>query len=230
MAASLEAGIAQRLGLAIGQHLTIDLMGESHEIEITRFHEADWTRLDLDFPILLAPPAEPPPHRLVAALWLEAGAADLTVIGRVGEAFPDVPMIVVADVLLMLDRIVTAMARVATTVAAGTVVAALLVLAGGIAATFERRLRDLALLRLQGASRHQLAAAIAVELLLLGVAAALPAILLGSVAAWAIASVLSPDLWRLEAAILVTVLLATPAVLAALGYTSGALCRYERLV
>ncbi len=215
--ASLAADLAPRLGLAVGDRLTLDLQGRPLEVTVATLHEVDWTRLDLDFPILLAPPAEPPPHRLVAALWLDDGTT-AAVVEALGRRFPDAPAIRVPEVLDSLGRLVDGLAAALGLATAVTLAAAGLVLAGGIAAGYRRRRLAGTILWTQGVPRREVARAAALELALVGLAAALPAGLLGLLAARLVAERLAPGLWQLDPLVPLGAGLAAVLVLAALGY------------
>ena len=215
--ASLEASIAGRLGLEMGDRLTIDLLGRPHEVAIGAFHRADWTGLDLDFPILLAPPEEPLPHRRIAALWLLPESATAPLIEALGERFPEAPVIEVADVLDSLGGLMAAIASTLALATALTLLAALLVLAGGIAAGYRRRRQEFAVLRIVGARRHQLATSGALELGFLGLAASLPASLVGGLAGWAVVTSIAADAWRFEPAIPLAVIAVATTALALFG-------------
>jgi putative ABC transport system permease protein len=67
---------------------------------------------------------------------------------------------------------------------AATGIAAFLVLTGAVAASRRRRLREAVLLKVVGATRRQVLAATAIEFALIGLAAALSALVLGNLAAW----------------------------------------------
>ncbi len=211
--ASLEASIAPRLGLEPGDRLTIDLLGQPHEVAIGAFHRVDWTGLDLDFPLLLAPPAEPPPHRRIAALWLLPETATASLIEALGERFPEAPVIEVADVLGALGGLMAAIASALAVATALTLLAALLVLAGSLAAGYRRRRQEFAVLCILGVRRRQLATTGALELGFLGLAASLPASLVGSLAGWAVVTSIAADAWRFEPVIpLAVIALATTAL------------------
>jgi len=67
-----------------------------------------------------------------------------------------------------------------------TLVASILVLAGALAAGHAGRIYDAVILKTLGATRARLVAAYALEYLILGVATALFACIVGTVAAWAV--------------------------------------------
>jgi putative ABC transport system permease protein len=196
--ASLAADIAARFGLDRGDRLTLDVQGEALELTITGLHEVDWTGLDLDFPILLEPPAEPPPHSLVAAVWLAAGTDPEPLIGMLGEHYPAAAVIRLADVLGTLGELLGGLGRALQIATLATLLAAGLVLAGGIAAGYRQRAAQGAILLSQGATRRQLARAAALELGMVGLASALPAVVLGNLVASLVATRIAPGLWQFD--------------------------------
>jgi putative ABC transport system permease protein len=216
--ASLAADVAARLGLERGSRLTLDVQGEALELTVTGLHEVDWTGLDLDFPILLEPPADPPPHSLVAAVWLAAGADPEPLIAVLGEHYPAAPVIRVADVLGTLGDFLGRLGRALQIATLATLLAAGLVLAGGIAAGYRQRAAQGAILLTQGATRRQLARAAALELGLVGLASALPAVVLGNLVAGLVATRIAPDLWQVDPLVSLGAAGLTTIALAALGH------------
>ena len=182
---SVDARVAEKLGVSVGDRLTLNVLGEPLEGRIANLRRVDWAGLDLDFPILLSPPADPPPHREVAALWLRDRAALETVRAALADAFPESPTIEVAAVIDFLAGVAARGGTAMTALAAASGIAALLVLAGAVLAGQRRRTQEAVLLKMLGATRRQLAVAALLEYGLIAAAAGLAALLLGNLAAWA---------------------------------------------
>lgn len=185
---SLDARVARRLGVDIGDTLTLDVLGAPLKGRIASLRQVDRAGLGLDFPILLSPFAAPPPHREIAAVWIAptsrtAAARDLR--AALSQAFPGAPVVLVAEVMAFLQIAVDGATRVLAGMTAATGIAAFLVLTGAVAASRRRRLREAVLLKVVGATRRQVLAATAIEFPLIGLAAALSALVLGNLAAWA---------------------------------------------
>jgi putative ABC transport system permease protein len=182
--ASLDATIAARLNLAIGDRLTLVLAGTPTELRIANLRHVDWTGLGLDFPILLSPPNPPPPHRDIAAIWL---APDTTPQTRatLATAFPDAPAVDIAPVIATIAQAAHTAGTALSVAATATGAAALIVLAGAVAATQASRRRDTVVLRMLGATRRQLLAATLLEFAILGTTCAALALAIGTLAAWA---------------------------------------------
>ncbi|WP_439515171.1 ABC transporter permease [Oceanibaculum nanhaiense] len=185
---SVDARVAEKLRVTVGDLLTLNVLGEPLEGRIANLRRVDWAGLGLDFPILLSPPADPPPHREIAALWLSDGAEEAALAAlrtALAGAFPESPTIEVAEVIGFLAGVAARGGQVMTALAAASGFAALLVLAGAVLAGQRRRAREAVLLKMLGATRWQLAAATLLEYGLIAVAAGLAALLLGNLAAWA---------------------------------------------
>jgi putative ABC transport system permease protein len=185
---SLDARVARRLGVDIGDTLTLDVLGAPLKGRIASLRQVDRAGLGLDFPILLSPFAAPPPHREIAAVWIApttrtAAARDLR--AALSQAFPEAPVVLVAEVMAFLQIAVDGATRVLAGMTAATGIAAFLVLTGAVAASRRRRLREAVLLKVVGATRRQVLAATAIEFALIGLAAALSALVLGNLAALA---------------------------------------------
>lgn len=218
--ASLDAEVARRLGLGVGDWLTLNVLGAPMEARIANLREVDWTRLALDFPVLLSPPAERPPHSEVAAVWATADALD-AVEAAMRAAFPEAPPIRVAPVLAALETMVRGAANVLSAVSAVTVAAALLVLAGVVTSGFGQRVREMVVLKVLGARPRQLLAACAIEFTLLAAVTAAAATAVGTAAAWGVVHRLIPGGWVFLPAVPATLAAAAVAVLLATALILG---------
>ena len=186
--ASLDTWAAGRLGVGIGDTLTLSILGAPLQARIANLRRVDRAALDLDFPILLSPFATTPPHRQIAAMWTAPSAgpdAARDPRGEISRAFPEAPVVVVAEITAFLAKSADRLGRALGGLAAATGIAAFLVLAGAVAASRRRRLREAILLKTVGATRRQTLAATAIEFAIIGLVAALAAIVLGNLAAWA---------------------------------------------
>lgn len=192
--ASFDAGAARRLGVAVGDRLTLNVLGRPIEVEVANLRAVDWTRLDLDFPILLSPLPDPPPHTQVAAAWAPRGQLDTIEAAMLGR-FPESPPIRVAPVIAAIAGMVTAAAGLLSVASGLTILSALVVLAGGIAAGYRNRAREMVLLKVLGARPRQLLAACLLEFALLGAVTAAVGCALGTGLAYVASSRIIPGSW-----------------------------------
>lgn len=185
---SLDAWAARRLGVGIGDTVTLDVLGAPLRGRVANFRRVDRVGLGLDFPILISPFADPPAHREIAAVWTASSArpkAARDTRAKLSVSFPEAPGVLVADVTAFLEVAVGGAGRVLGGMSAATGIAAFLVLTGAVAASRRRRLREALLLKVVGATRGQVLVATAIEFGLIGLIAALAALILGNLAAWA---------------------------------------------
>jgi putative ABC transport system permease protein len=184
--ASLDAGIARGFGLAVGQTITVNVLGRDVTATVANFREIDWSSLAMNFTFILTPNAlAGAPQSFIATVHAPPGR-EAAVERAVTDVLPNVSSIRVKEALDA-ARAVIANAGVAIRAAAAvTLAAGGLVLAGAIAAGQRRRLHEAVLLKVLGARRADLLRALAAEYGLLGAATGLVAAGLGSAAAWAV--------------------------------------------
>lgn len=169
--ASLDADIAHALGITVGDQMTLNMLGNPQQVTIANLRKIDWTRLALDFPIVLSPPTEPIPHGLISTLDLgevaDTGLDKAKTVASVQSAlqqqFPNVPTIRVQDVLVKLealfDQVVIAMMALTLLATAG----ACLVVVSGLIALRQGTAQELAMLRALGVQPRQINTIAALE-------------------------------------------------------------------
>ncbi len=175
---AVDARVAGRLGVTVGDTLTLAMPHGAVTAVVAVLRRMDWAGLDLDFPVLLSPPADPPPHTLIAAVRAPPAALP-GLIERLATLAPQAPVVRVATVLNALGGVVAEVRRALLGVAGLAVVAAGVVLAGAVLASLRRRRREAAVLHAVGVGRRPLAAVSALEFGLLGLAVAGLAVPLG---------------------------------------------------
>ena len=180
---SLDAGAARGMGIGVGDTIAVDVLGREVTARIANLRIVDYRSLGINFAIIFSPNAltgAPASH--IATLRgpsREEDAAERAVAAK----FPTITAIRVRDVL---DQVAGLVGRIADAVrasAASTVAAGALVLAGAIAAGHRRRVYDAVVLKAVGATRGDIARVFLYEHLAIGLAAALVASILGTVAA-----------------------------------------------
>lgn len=176
---SVDAAIAAKLGLRVGDAITLNVSGLPVTGRIANLRTIDWTRLDLDFPILASPGAlEAVPHTYAASLKAKPG--------RGGE----LEQLIAADFAdlarVRVDGVIAALARALDAVVAGlriaalmTGVAALVVLAGSVLQGLSARMDEALLFKILGAKRSQMLVHLVAEFTVLGVLVSIVAAPLG---------------------------------------------------
>ncbi|MDK9697410.1 MAG: ABC transporter permease [Siculibacillus sp.] len=185
---SFDAETAKNLGLAIGDRVTVNVLGRDVEATLTSLRRIEWGRLAINFFMVFSPDAfrGAPATRLVTVTFPDGGEAkrELALLARVVERFPVVSAIRVKDALTRIDDVMRRVSAGVAAVAGFTVIAAVLVLAGALTARQEARIRDTAVLAAIGATRRRLLTAFGLEFALTALAGALFAVAVGTTAAW----------------------------------------------
>ncbi len=164
---SLETGIAEALGLRLGDALTFDVAGERVEARITSLRKVDWDSFNVNF-FVLAPPGmlERHPLTYVTSFYLARGDAGL--LSDLLRQFPNLLLIDVAQVLAQVQVMMDQVSRAVQFIFLFTLLAGLTVMYAALASTQDERLYQAAVMRTLGASRSQLRQAILAEFVVLG--------------------------------------------------------------
>ncbi len=215
---SFDAELARGMGLKIGDTLTVNVLGRELTARIASLRTIDWTSLGINFAIVLSPGAlEGAPQTHIAAVRAAPGR-EAGLERAVTDRFPNVSAISVKDALASLSSIIAAAAAALSAVAAVALAAGALVLGGAIAAGHRRRVYEAVVLKVLGATRGDVTRAFLIEYGLLGLAAAMLAAAIGTLASWLLLTRVMEAPWSFHAgAVLATVVGATLFTLAA-GY------------
>jgi putative ABC transport system permease protein len=181
---SFDADLARGMGLALGDTLTINVLGRELTARITNLREIDWTSLGINFAIVLSPGALDGAPQTDIATARTAPENESALERAVTDRFPNVSAIAVKDALQALGDMIRAIGAAVTAVAAVALAAGVLVLAGAIAAGHRRRVYDAIVLKVLGATRRDVTLAFLIEYGLMGLAAAGLAAAIGTLAAW----------------------------------------------
>ncbi|MBR1196350.1 FtsX-like permease family protein [Bradyrhizobium sp. AUGA SZCCT0240] len=186
---SMEKKIADGMRLKIGDEIVVNVLGRDIPAKIANLRNVDWQGLGINFVLVFSPNAfKGAPHTHVATLS-EAHpdpAGDARIIKQVADAFPMVTSVRVREALDTIGTVVTNLTLAIRGASAVTLISAILVLGGALAAGHRHRVYDAVILKTLGATRVRLLGAYALEYLMIGLATAVFGVIAGSVAAWLI--------------------------------------------
>ncbi|MEJ7669162.1 MAG: FtsX-like permease family protein [Casimicrobiaceae bacterium] len=183
---SLEDGIAEALGISVGDALTFDVAGTTVTANVTSLRKVDWDSFRVNFFALFAPGAlEGLPATYIAAFRAPEGNAGW--LPALILRHPNILVIDIGEIVRQVQGIMDHVARAIEFVFLFTLAGGLLVLQAAIAATQDERKFDAAVLRTLGASQRQLAGAQLSEFLLLGALSGLVAAGGATAIGWALA-------------------------------------------
>jgi len=187
---SLEKQIADGLGLQLGDEITVNALGRILSARIANLRSVDWNSLGINFVLVFSPTAfRGAPHTEIATVTYPGGgtaAEETALLKALTDAFPGITAVRVKDALDAVAGVVTSLMLAVRAASSITLVAAVLVLGGALAAGHRHRVYDAVVLKMLGATRLQVMTAYALEYLLLGSAAVVFGVTAGSVAAWRI--------------------------------------------
>ncbi len=186
---SMEKKIADGLGLKIGDEIVVNVLGRDISATIGNLRSVDWQGLGINFVLVFSPNAfRGAPHSHIATLTESHpdAAGDARIIKSVADAFPMVTSVRVREALETIGTVVTNLVLAIRGASSVTLVSAILVLGGALAAGHRHRVYDAVILKTLGATRARLLGAYALEYLMIGLATAIFGVVAGSVAAWLI--------------------------------------------
>ena len=183
---SVEDGIAQTLGLKLGDRLTYDVAGSEFDATISSLRKVEWDTFKANF-FVIAPPQllRGYPVSYMTSLHVPAGQA--AVLNQLVRDFPNLVVVDVAQIMAQVQKMMDQVAGAVEFVFVFTLAAGLVVLYAAIASTRDERAFEAAVMRTLGASRRQIAAAQFAEFAFMGALAGLLAAAGASVLGYALA-------------------------------------------
>jgi putative ABC transport system permease protein len=181
---SFDEELAHKLGLDIGDTVTVNVLGRNLSATIANLREIKWETIAINFVMVFSPNTlAAAPHNDLATIRLPPGtsrADEVALIRDLAMAFPAVSAIRVRDALQQFDAMFEKVMMAVQVAGSVTLLAGALVLAGALATAQRRRTLEAVILKTIGARRGQILAAHAAEYALLAGIAAVVAILLGT--------------------------------------------------
>jgi len=184
-AISVEEGIAQTLGLKLGDSLRFDIAGIAVDAKITSLRKVDWASMRANFFVIypVQDLQDVPVTYMTAFKAPDIKGFDNSLV----REFPNITSIDVSATLAQIQRVLDQVVRAVEFLFGFTLAAGLVVLFAAITATREERAREFAIMRAVGAQGKLLRQVQRAELAGVGLLAGLLAALVASVVGWALA-------------------------------------------
>jgi putative ABC transport system permease protein len=184
-AVSVEQGLADTLGLKLGDRLRFDIAGQFSEGRITSLRKVDWSSMHANFYVMFPLSAMPdmPLSYLSAFRAPDKPGFD----NRLSRDFPNITNVDISATIAQIQRVLDQVVRAVEFLFVFTLAAGLVVLFAAITATREARAREFGLMRAMGASARLLGHVQRTELLGVGALAGLLASLAAMAVGWALA-------------------------------------------
>ncbi|HMM83881.1 FtsX-like permease family protein [Azohydromonas sp.] len=184
-ALSIEEGLAQSLGVTVGDTLRFDIAGIAREGRITSVRKVDWASMRVNF-FVMFPRAEMPdlPATYISAFRAPDRPGFDSALSR---EFPNITNVDISASIAQVQRVLDQVIRAVEFLFGFTLAAGLVVLFAAVSATREARAREFAVMRAMGAGKALLARVQRAELLGVGALAGVLASLAAVAVGWALA-------------------------------------------
>ena len=183
---SFSAGEAEEMGLALGDRITVNIMGRDITAELTSLREVDFSTAGMAFIMVMNPTAlEAAPHSFIAIVYAEE-AAEAAILRDVAAAYPNVTAIRVRDAISRVSDLLGGLAAAISWGASVTLLTGFLVLIGAAAADQSARRYEAAVLKTLGATRGRILLSLVLRAVILGAAAGAVALCAGLLGGWAV--------------------------------------------
>ncbi|HUG52880.1 MAG TPA: FtsX-like permease family protein [Vicinamibacteria bacterium] len=184
---SLEEGVADDLGVTVGDQITWDVQGVTVPTRVASLREVDWARFEPNFFVVFPEgPLDAAPQTFLTLTRVAEADRRARLQRAVAEAFPNVTALDLAQVQQVIETILARVTLAIRFMAFFSLAAGVVVLLGAVAASRDQRIREGVLLKTLGATRAQVVRVILAEYLSLGTLASLSAFVLSLIAGWAL--------------------------------------------
>ncbi len=233
---SVAEDVAAALGLTLGTELTVNVLGREVTATVTSLRRIDWESLAMNFAFVFSPgTVSGAPYTEIATVYAPPGS-ERGILAAVGEKLPRVTGIAVRDALDSAANILSAMAAGIRAVAGVALLSGILVLASALRAGVRRRTHEAVVLKVVGATRGDVLAALAIEHLFLGLSAGVLAVGLGGLLSYFVVTramhmdwvfLPGPAIWTVAGGVAATLVLGLSGVRRVLGEKPAAVLRNE---
>jgi putative ABC transport system permease protein len=184
---SMDKGVAQDLGLALGDTIVWDVQGVKVPTRVTSFREVNWTRFEPNFFAVFERRAlERAPKQFVLLARVTGPSAVAELQRDVVTRFPNVSSIDLTLIQQTVGRVLDKVTTAIRFMAGLSLALGIPVLFSAVSATRRERLREGVLLKVLGATRRQVGRIMLAEYLLLGALGSLVGVVLSVAGAWAL--------------------------------------------
>jgi putative ABC transport system permease protein len=181
---SFDEALAKAFGLGLGDTITVNVLGRDIEAKIASLRRIEWTTLAINFVFVYSPGLlDKAPHTFLATVKATPEAED-AIFKVVTDQFPNVTVVRIRDAIETAASVLANIGLASRVIGFLSILAGVLVLAGAMLATQQRRVHEAVVMKVLGATRARIAGIFAWEFAALGLATALAALGVGTLGAW----------------------------------------------
>ncbi|MBS0221187.1 MAG: ABC transporter permease [Proteobacteria bacterium] len=214
---SFDETLAHEFGLRLGDTITVNVLGRDIEARIASLRHIDWQTLAINFVMVFSPgQLDRAPHTFLATVKATPGAQD-AIFKAVTDRFPNVTVVSVREAIQTVSEVLGNIGLATQLIGSLSILAGVLVLAGAMLATQRRRIHEAVVMKVLGATRARIAGIFTWEFLALGLATALAALGVGTLAAYLVVHYLMSLQWVFQPVVAVAVAIGAMALTLAFG-------------
>ena len=215
---SMEADLAERLRVGLGDHITWDFAGVPVESRITSLRSVDWARFETNFYVIFEPGTlEEAPQTAVILARIEGERERAELQRDLVVRFANVSVLDLSRLQETIDAILQRANQGIRFLGVFSTVAGVLVLIGALSTSRYQRMRESALLKTLGATRRVVRKVLTVEYAVLGSLATAAGLVLAIFGGWMMTWTVFEVPFRLDLARLGSVWLWVTAVTVVVG-------------
>lgn len=167
---SIEAMLAERLAVELGDELTFTIGSINTQVKVTSIREVEWNSMQPNFYMILSPDAlQAFPATYITAMALDQ--AEPKIMADFARNYSSITMINVDELIEQIRNIIEQVSAAIAFVFILVVIAGVLVLSSQVHASIDERRQEMVILRTLGAKGSLIKLAAILEFLLLGVLA-----------------------------------------------------------
>ncbi len=186
---SLEQGIADRLGVSIGDEITFDVQGIPIKTKVGSLRKVDWQRVQPNFFIVFPEGVlEKAPQFHVIATRIDDTQVLALFQQEALKGFPNVSMIDLTLILNTLNSITEKVSFIVQFMALFSIFTGIIVLVGVVTNSHFQRTQESVLLKTLGASKRKVLTITVIEYLFLGVISSCTGVTLAFCSTWVLAT------------------------------------------
>ncbi|HKP68887.1 MAG TPA: FtsX-like permease family protein, partial [Pyrinomonadaceae bacterium] len=197
---SVEEEMATRLKISPGDSMTFDISGRKITVRVANIRKLDLRNTRTAFVFVFRPGVlEKAPQSFAATVLKRVGATDRQRLQReVLEAYPNVQIFDVADIVATVERLVSNFVLAISFVGSFVILSGILILIGSIALTKSQRIYENAILKTLGARRMTLATILLGEYGLLGILSGIIGAGFATLLSWAVSRYVLEIDWEFD--------------------------------
>lgn len=214
---SFDENLARQFGIGLGDTITVNVLGRDIDAKIASLRRIEWTTLAINFVFVYSPGTlDKAPHTYLATVKATPEAEE-AIFKAVTDKFPNVTVVRIRDAVETAASVLGNIGLASQVIGLLSIVAGVLVLAGAMLATQQRRVHEAMVMKVLGATRARIAGIFAWEFATLGLATALAALGVGTLGAYLVVRRLMNLDWTFLPTVAIAVALGAMALTLAFG-------------